>query len=163
MTMEQNAMKPGNYARFYGLLKLMPGLDKDDLKEQLVNQWTKGRTSSLKEMTLAEYKAMCNYLGKRFDNAGEVELRFHRSVCLKLIQKMGIDTTDWNAVNNLCLNNRIAGKRFGSLSTEELSKLSVKLRMILKKDEEKGKKDNKPLNNEDYGDKKEPIGGPQPE
>ena len=44
-----------NFARFYGLLKLMPGMDKDELKQQLVSQWTCGRTESLREMTQHEY------------------------------------------------------------------------------------------------------------
>ena len=46
--------KIDNYAAFYALLKKMPGAD----KEQLVETFTLGRTSSLREMNPGEYKAM---------------------------------------------------------------------------------------------------------
>ena len=61
------------------------------------------------------------------------ELRYRRSVCLKLMQKLGIDTSDWARVNAYCMNPRIAGRPFSEVSAEGLSELSVKLRMILKK------------------------------
>ena len=44
-----------NYARFYTLLKKMPGAD----KETLVSQYTDGRTTSLRETTRQEYDRMC--------------------------------------------------------------------------------------------------------
>ncbi len=48
-----------NYARFYILLNRLPTEDKDELKASLVNQYTGGRTESLREMTVNEYDAMC--------------------------------------------------------------------------------------------------------
>ena len=51
----------------------------------------------------------------------------------EFMQKIGIDTTDWERVNNFCLNPRIAGKPFGRLDTEELEQLAVKLRSIERK------------------------------
>ena len=40
------------------------------------------------------------------------ELRKERSATPKLMQKAGIDTTDWNRINRSCLDPRIAGKEF---------------------------------------------------
>ena len=62
--------------------------------------------------------------------------RKSRSVCLRLLQKIGVDTTDWSAVNGYCKSPKIAGKVFAELDIEELQQLSKKLRMILKKKEE---------------------------
>ena len=64
------------------------------------------------------------------------QLRKSRSVCLGLLQKIGVDTTCWQAVNDYCKSPKIAGKVFAELDIEELQQLSKKLRMILKKKEE---------------------------
>ena len=41
--------KPTSYARFYALLRQMQG-DREQIKETLILQFTKGRTTSLREM-----------------------------------------------------------------------------------------------------------------
>ena len=46
---------------------------------------------------------------------------------------VGIDTTDWNRVNEFCNNPRIAGKPFVQVSTAELEQLAIKLRAIQRK------------------------------
>lgn len=133
-----------NYARFYGLLKLMPGMDKEELKQQLVMYWTMGRTDSLREMTQHEYHKMCdelNYTLKKQvqddKNTFDALRRQKRSTCLRLMQKIGVDTTDWNAVNSYCRSPKIAGTLFKNLSLDDLDDLSMKLRMILKKKNDK--------------------------
>ena len=123
-----------NYARFYCLLKKLPGAD----KETLVEQYTHGRTVHLHETTIQEYDAMCNDMERvaGFDKRREAirkELRRKRSMCLKLMQQLGIDTTDWARVDNFCLNPRLAGKPFRNISIEELEDLAVKLRTIKRK------------------------------
>lgn len=62
------------------------------------------------------------------------ELRRKRSVCLKLMQQLDVDTTDWTRVDNFCLHPRIAGKPFRQINIEELEALSVKLRAIKRKE-----------------------------
>ena len=106
-----------NYARFYTLLKLLPGAD----KETLVAQYTDGRTTSLRETTPQEYDQMRR------------QLRCRRSEVLKLMQQLGIDTTDWNRVDAFCKDVRIAGKAFRHISIDELEALAVKLRIIERK------------------------------
>lgn len=49
--------KPENYAAFYSLLNRLPTSDREALKESIVSQYTDGRTTSLREMTLKEYSA----------------------------------------------------------------------------------------------------------
>lgn len=49
--------KPENYAAFYSLLNRLPTSDRDALKESIVSQYTEGRTTSLRDMTLKEYSA----------------------------------------------------------------------------------------------------------
>jgi hypothetical protein len=49
-----------NYSHFYVLLKDAPfSGDRTELKEMLVEQYTRGRTTSLKEMNYGEYRQMC--------------------------------------------------------------------------------------------------------
>lgn len=131
-----------NYARFYLLLNRLPTADREELKASLVSQYTGGRTQSLREMTAKEYDTMCDAMQQMDENykAREIyreELRRKRSAVLKLMQKQGIDTTDWNRVDAYCLNPRIASKRFVRLTTEELETVAIKLRIIQRKENEK--------------------------
>lgn len=130
-----------NFSRFYSLLKKIPYVgDKEDLKCDLVSQGANGRTSSLKEVTRKEYDSICDTMEKLCPNNGrekfEARRRKSRSVCLKLLQKIGVDTTDWNAINDYCRSPKIAGVPFRELDIEALDKLSIKLRVILKKKED---------------------------
>lgn len=123
-----------NYARFYCLLKKLPGAD----KETLVEEYTNGRTVHLHETSLQEYNTMCNAMEQvaGYDERMATlrkELRRKRSVCLKLMQQLGVDTTDWARVDNFCMNPRLAGKPFRKISIEELEDFAVKLRSIMRK------------------------------
>lgn len=125
-------MARNNYAAFYGLLKSMPGASKEDL----VLQWTNGRTSSLKEMSEREYSLMIRQLRQQVENLEEKKKA--RSAVLKQFQLYGIDTTDWDAVDRFCCNVRIAGKPFRYLTIPELKSLRVKMLSIRNKAELKG-------------------------
>ena len=131
-----------NFARFYTLLNRMPYVgDKEDLKRELVIQGTNGRTNSLREVSKKEYVAICEAMervapGIERDKFAE-QLRKSRSVCLRLMQKIGVDTTSWRVVNDYCKSPKIAGADFRVLSIDDLDRLSLKLRMILKKQSDK--------------------------
>ncbi len=116
-----------SYARFYTLLKRVHNAD--EAKVDLVSQFTHGRTTSLREMTPQEYDAMCNILEERLNWM----LRKKRSLVLKLMQELGVDTTDWGRINAFCLESRIAGKPFAKLTSNELEALAVRLRAIIGK------------------------------
>ena len=118
-----------NYAIFYALLKSMPGASKEDL----VLQWTNGRTASLKEMSEREYSLMIRQLRQQVENLEEKKKA--RSAVLKQFQLYGIDTTDWDAVDRFCCNARIAGKPFRYLTIPELKSLRVKMLSIRNKAE----------------------------
>lgn len=128
-----------NYGWFYGLLRCLPfDGDRDELKRILVKQYTFGRTESVREMTAGEYGSLCRALEGEVsrDDRRRVaasELRKRRSMCLKLMQELGVDTTDWCRVDAFCEDVRIAGKRFARLSEDELVALGRKLRTIKRK------------------------------
>ena len=110
-----------NYAIFYALLKQLPGVS----KEELVLQWTEGRTDSLRDMEPAEYNAMIRAMkGETTDEAARKKVR---SAALKQMQRYGVDTSNWDAVDRFCLSPKIAGKRFAKLTLPELRTLRVKL------------------------------------
>lgn len=133
------AQEVTNFARFYALFNKLPYQgDREEFKKQIVLQYTWNRTDSLKEMTAKEYEVCCTALEKlsgqdEWRQKLREELRRKRSVCLKLMQQLGIDTTDWNRVNEFCINPRIAGKPFVQVSTAELEQLAIKLRAIQRK------------------------------
>ena len=87
-----------NYSRFYAIAKAK-SIDLDQHKEVLVSQFTGGRTSSLREMTPAEYEEMCECLqtGKQLGEpsaAYRERLRRARSAALNRMQRLGVDTAD---------------------------------------------------------------------
>ena len=61
-----------------------------------------------------------------------------RSNLMSLLNKYGVYVTnnDWSAVNHLLLDERVCGKIMYELSTEELMKVCIKLRSMLRKREE---------------------------
>lgn len=128
-----------NFARFYASFnKLAYRGDREEFKKSIVLQYTCKRTDSLREMTRKEYNTCCDALEKltgkdEWRQKMREELRYRRSVCLKLMQKLGIDTSDWARINDFCKHPRIAGKPFGKISAEELEQLAVKLRSIQRK------------------------------
>ena len=123
-----------NYGKFYKLLKLLPGAD----KETLVRQFTNERTEHLREMSATEYELMCQ---ERERVAGYDERRAAllkakrkaRSGVLHQMQLWGVDTADWKAVDRFCEDKRIAGKPFRFLDMEELKELNTKLRAMIRK------------------------------
>ncbi len=128
-----------NFARFYALFNKVPYYgDREEFKRAIVRQYTWNRTESLREMTRDEYNACCDAL-ERLTGQDEwrkklrEELRSRRSTCLKLMQQLGVDTTDWARVNDFCRHPRIAGKPFAQIDIEGLEQLAVKLRTIERK------------------------------
>lgn len=129
-----------NYRRFYALLSDMPVecVSREELKEQLVHQYSGGRTVHLRELTEAEYRTLMADMERL---TGDVErreryrseLRRLRAQVLHQMQVWGVDTSDWNRVDAFCEDPRIAGKKFRFLSTGELEELSVKMRVIQRK------------------------------
>ncbi len=118
-----------NFRRFYAAIKALDFVaDCDDVKKSLVHQYTGGRTDSLREMKRAEYDRCCADLERKA--GGQEELRKERSKTLNLMQKMGVDTTDWGRVNLLCRDIRIIGKDFYHITADEHRELRRKLRSI---------------------------------
>lgn len=126
------AQQVTNFGRFYTAIRaLNPIGDRDDVKKSIVYQYTNGRTDSLREMSRTEYDKCCEDLERK--TGQKDELRKERSATLKLMQKMGVDTTDWNRVNLLCRDARIIGKDFYYITAEEHRDLRRKLRSIERK------------------------------
>jgi hypothetical protein len=123
--------KISNYHRFYASLNRLPGGNTEDMKETLVSSFTDGRTTHLHEMTQKEYDAMCASLEER--TGWKEQLKKKRSLCLKLMQKAGVDTADWQRINDFCRNPKIAGKEFAQLGVKDLDALQVKLRAIMRR------------------------------
>lgn len=124
-----------NYARFYALLKQMPGkVEKDDL----IWQFTGMRTNSLRDMTAAEYDRMIKHMDGAVDQnqPDEKVIKKLRSGILMRLQRHGVNTADWAAVNRFMLNPRIAGKALYQMSIDEMQRLIPRLEQILIKDRE---------------------------
>ncbi len=125
-----------SFARFYALLRRLPGAD----KETLVYQFSGGRTTHLHLITQEEYQAMCHEMERvaGYDERRQVwrqEMKRKRSAALHQMQLLGVDTADWVRVDAYCLDKRIAGKIFRELDGDELDALTTKLRIIRRKRE----------------------------
>ena len=133
--------KPENYSLFYSLLNRLPTSDRDALKESIVSQYTEGRTTSLRDMTLKEYSAAVSAMQKLVPPTYQEQLRKilrqKRSAVLHQMQLLGSDTAvPAEGVHPVPVG-RIAGKEFRELDCEALDTLQVKLRAIRRKRENK--------------------------
>lgn len=126
-------MKKNDYSRFYALLKQNPMADKDEL----VSQFTGGRTTHVSEMRREEFIALCDslqYGSEQEQKARELALKRARSAALLRIGRLGINTIDnWDGINAFVSSPRIAGKKFYDLSVDELNALVHKLESIIRK------------------------------
>ena len=140
---ERQADRPDGYGRFYSAFhKLTIHGEPDEAKRQFVLQYTGGRTDSLKEMTRKEYNDLCTAIDGM--NGTRDELKRRRSIALKLMQELEVDTTDWAQINDFCRHPRISGKAFGQLSIDELMELAKKLRSMKRKGWQRKKSDPAP-------------------
>lgn len=135
-----------NYSRFYAIFNRLPYKgDREEFKKSVVLQYTWNRTEHLHEMTEREYNDCCAGMEKMLPG-GETaahsgwlnsklyfERKKRRSSVLHQLQLYGVDTTDWNRVNEFCKQPRIAGKEFRDLDCEELEALTKKMRVIIRK------------------------------
>ena len=130
-----------NFARFYAAFNRLPHSgDREEFRRSVVQQYTWGRTDSLREMTRKEYDECCSALEKITGCADRrlvqwQEKKRKRSLVLHQMQLLGVDTADWGEVDRFCLDRRIAGKVFRRLDGEELDALLKKLRAIRRKRE----------------------------
>lgn len=110
----------------------------EDTRRNLIYELTDGRTISTAGLTYAEAQYLAGYItGAAGATLDDKALKRQRSAVLLRLQKIGIDTTDWNRVNAFLEDNRIAGKPFYKLDYDELTGLIPKLEAILKKQTEK--------------------------
>lgn len=144
-----------NYRRFYAAFKKVPHYgDEEEQKESLVSTYTKGRTSHLREMTTREYTNMCKAL-ENMCGYGDQRKR-HRSICLYLMQELGVNTGDWQRINDFCSHPRICGKVFAQLDIPDLEALERKLRAIKRKGG-LGSEEGRGKSEESFGNKEQNI------
>ena len=116
------------HSRFYALLNQMRGVTKEDI----VYEWSSGGTTSLSEfaaMCPSLYEEMLNQMNNLVNDT--TALKQARSGVLLLLQKIGVNTADWKAVNAYLESPKIAGKRLYNLHLDELHNLRRKLECIL--------------------------------
>lgn len=120
------------YTRFYGLISGKTYIDKDDM----VLQFTDGRTTHINEMTNAEFEEMCDTISERNlqdRNSYKEKVRKARSSVLLRIGRLGINTVDnWDEVNAFLMSPKIAGKLLYEMSLDELKSLVKKLEAIIR-------------------------------
>lgn len=122
-----------NYARFYRQIALHDEgvMTREELKDCLVLQYTGGCTSHVREMTAREYETACRSL--EYESGERDKLRRQRSVCLRLMTRLGVDTTDWAQVDDFCRHPRVAGRPFRRLFLKDLEQLAIRLRCMQRK------------------------------
>lgn len=125
--------KKNDYSRFYALLKQNPMLEKDEI----VSQFTNGRTTHVSQMSRQEFIRMCDalqYGSPTEQRARELSLKRARSAALLRIGRLGIKTIDnWDGINAFVANPKIAGKKFYDMSVDELNSLVRKLESIIRR------------------------------
>lgn len=120
-----------SYGRFWRAWNRLSHRDSEMEKIQFILSWTNGRAAHLGEMTQAEYDSACKELESvcGYDQ----ERKRHRSICLHLMQELGVNTGDWQCINDFCSHPRICGKVFSQLDISDLEAFERKLRAIKRK------------------------------
>ena len=73
---EDNKQSIMNFRRFYASFNHLPCQgDREELKRQIVHEYTWGRTDSLREMSRDEYNACCEGLEKLTGRKDELKRR----------------------------------------------------------------------------------------
>lgn len=122
--------------RFYALLAELHPDDAAEMKNNMVLDVSRGRTTHLHDLSAAEMTLLLLSLTRTVADVrkqSDERVKKARSLCLHFMQRLGIDTTDWNRVNAFCRDRRIAGKEFYPLSLPELEALARKLRAMGRK------------------------------
>ena len=116
----------------------------------LILELTDARTDTTKELTYAESQYLAGYITGAnatirplAERMVEKSLKSQRSAVLKRLQRIGVDTTNWDNVNAFLKSPRIAGKPLYELDSDELSALIPKLESILKKQRNENENENK--------------------
>ncbi|MBQ5582004.1 MAG: hypothetical protein IIU68_01465 [Bacteroidales bacterium] len=127
---EPKGKKCTRYARFWAIFGQQQHIDKDEL----VLQFTDGRTTHLSQMKADEYNELCDALEGRYNKtAYEQQIKKARSAVLLRVGRLGINTIDnWDEVNAFLLSPKIAGKLLYEMSVEEMKALVKKLEAILR-------------------------------
>lgn len=140
-----------SYGRFWRAWNRLSHRDSEMEKIQFILSWTNGRAAHLSEMTQAEYDSACKELESvcGYDQ----ERKRHRSICLHLMQELGVNTGDWQCINDFCSHPRICGKVFAQLDISDLEALERKLRAIKRKgglvsEERSVKREERNINNQ---------------
>jgi len=124
------------FGRFWVLLRFIPNIT----KEEMIWSYSNMLTTSLKDFAtlkpemfnkmLEDMEKMATVKSNDFVN---LEIKKYRSACLLRMQKIGINTADWKAVNVFLENKKIAGEPLWKLSVEQMKTLICKLESIYAK------------------------------
>lgn len=126
-----------DFGRFFTILKKHPEAD----RYEMVYNLTQGETDDIKLLTEKEYNELC----KSLENEEDKEKR--KSVgsdLLHMLQLIGVNTADWDAVDEFLKNPQIYSgicpypKRYIETTTDERKLIMKKLHSIRRKDEAKG-------------------------
>ena len=101
-----------------------------DAKESLLAGYG---VESTKDLSLKQLGELVNYLQglqEEKNNVKEASTRKLRHKCLRIMSEIGIDTQDWNAVNQFMENKHVCGRHLYKLSDEELEAFQYKLYAI---------------------------------
>lgn len=99
-------------------------------KEDILSGYGVSSTMDLTDSQLDEViKRVEQLIGKQKQDT-DLITRQWRHKCLRLINKCGVDTNDWNAVNAFMMNPRICGKHIYELDVCELQTLHRKLHNV---------------------------------
>lgn len=135
------AIKPQLIGGLWAIIKKL-GLDDDD-KKSLVYQYTRGRSTSMRQMTHQEASNMLRDLARQIPNYEAIE-RMKRKI-IGLARSLGwrekYDKGFYKAINNFIVANGAVKKRLNSLSFEELPKVVSQFETMLKTHLNKVKKD----------------------
>jgi hypothetical protein len=124
------------YKQFYAILKTLNGRGIDLSKDELVSDYTNGRTKSLKEMTPYEYKQMIINLNSFVSNSDALKEDKMRKKILSIAHELNWTLPngkiDWPKLNAWLLKYGYLHKELNRYKLSELPQLVSQIQQLLK-------------------------------
>ena len=126
------------YKQFFTVFKKLTSIGHKESRQELVYQFTSGRTESLRDLTTSEYKSLVYFLNESFQALNQKVIQAETNKKRKVIAlfcQMGYKVgaqADINRINAWCISHGHLKKRLNYYSGADLNKLVTQAELVYK-------------------------------
>ena len=127
-----------NYSKYFAIEKQLKAAGMDVYRDELISDFTEGRTDSLRELSTTEYREFTNHLGAMLGNAQMKDSKANRmrKKVIALLCQCGYtknDKPDMKRINEWCINRSHGKCELNEYKQESLPALIYQAEQMLNK------------------------------